>query len=231
LLSESAARVFAVERDTRCLAVLAEISAAAPGRLAVENADALELDEAALFAAHGIDTPIAVVANLPFNVGTALLVKWLTVAIWPPWWARLTLMFQAEVAARITAEAGDEDYGRLAVLAQWRCTARKLFDVSRRVFVPIPNVDAAIVRIDPLPAPRFPAALRDLEAVTAAAFGQRRKMLRQSLKSISPDVNELLGLAGIDGAARPETLSIEQFCALARARAAILAGSIRPSVS
>ncbi len=217
LLIEGARRVVAVERDARCLPALAQIEAAMPGRLEIVNADALKTDEVELLTSHGVDLPVAAVANLPFNVGTAILIKWLTGKSWPPWWAKLTLMFQAEVALRVCASPGNAAYGRLSVLAQWRCDPRILFEVSRRAFVPSPNVDAAIVAIEPLPAPRFPAELKDLQAVTAAAFGQRRKMLRRSLKTLSARANEMLEISGIDGSARAEELDIEQFCALARA--------------
>ena len=219
LLAEGAARVIAVERDTRALPALQEI-AAAKGRLTIVQADALEVNEAALLAENGVSPPVSVAANLPFNVGTALLVKWLSTD-WPPWWADLTLMFQKEVAQRICAKPGDEAYGRLAVLAAWRSRARILFDVSRSVFVPPPNVTSAVVRIEPLPRPVCEAELSDLEKVTAAAFGQRRKMLRGSLKALTPDADALLQAAGVPGTARPEELDLEQFCALARARRAL----------
>lgn len=217
LLIEGAQRVVAVERDSRCLPALAQIDAAMPGRLVIANADALKVDEVQLLSSHGVTLPVAAVANLPFNVGTAIFVKWLTVENWPPWWAKLTLMFQAELAERICAHPGNGAYGRLSVLAQWRCNPHILFEVSRRAFVPAPKVDAAIVKIEPLPAPKYPAELRDLEAVTAAAFGQRRKMLRRSLKTLSDRASEMLEMSGIDGSARAEELDIQQFCALARA--------------
>jgi len=206
-----------VERDRRCLPALAEIAAAKPGRLEVVEADALEVNEAELLRTLNVSLPVAVVANLPFNVGTALLIKWLSAKDWPPWWSSLTLMFQKEVAQRICAEAGDEAYGRLSVLAKWRTRARILFDVSRSAFVPPPKVTSAVLRIDPLPAPRCEAELSDLEAVTAAAFGQRRKMLRGSLKTLTPDTETLLAKAGVPGTARAEELDLAQFCALARA--------------
>jgi 16S rRNA (adenine1518-N6/adenine1519-N6)-dimethyltransferase len=158
---------------------------------------------------------VRVAANLPYNVGTALLIKWLTTENWPPPWASLTLMFQKEVAQRITAPAGAAHYGRLSVLAQWRCTARILFDVNRNAFVPPPSVTSAIVRLEPRGQPLAPAELADLEKITGAAFGQRRKMLRQSLKPLGGEA--LLEKAGIDPTARPEDLKIEQFAALARA--------------
>ena len=210
LLSEGVDKVIAVERDTRCLPALEEIARAWPGRLEVISADALELDEAAI-----LPPGVRIAANLPYNVGTALLIKWLTVEQWPPLWASLTLMFQKEVAQRITASAGSEHYGRLSVLAQWRCRAKILFDVNRGAFVPPPSVTSAIVRLEPREQPLAPANLKELEKITAAAFGQRRKMLRQSLKALGGEA--LLGKAGIDPTARPEDLRIEEFAALARA--------------
>ena len=210
LLSEGADKVIAVERDARCLPALEEISRAWPGKLQIISADALELDEAAI-----LPRGVRVAANLPYNVGTAILIKWLTAAQWPPLWASLSLMFQKEVAQRITAQPGGEHYGRLSVLAQWRCTAKILFDVNRGAFVPPPSVTSAIVRLEPRAEPLAPAKLADLEKVTAAAFGQRRKMLRQSLKPLGGEA--LLQKAGIDPTARPEDLRIEDFAALARA--------------
>ena len=210
LLSEGADKVIAVERDVRCLPALEEIARTWPGKLEVISADALELDEAAI-----LPKGTRIAANLPYNVGTALLIKWLTAEQWPPLWASLSLMFQKEVAQRITAQPGGEHYGRLSVLAQWRCTAKILFDVNRGAFVPPPSVTSAIVRLEPRAQPLAPAKLNDLEKVTAAAFGQRRKMLRQSLKPLGGEA--LLEKAGIDPTERPEDLRIEQFAALARA--------------
>lgn len=210
LLEEGADKVIAVERDARCLPALEEIARAWPGKLEVISADALELDESTLW-----PRGVRVAANLPYNIGTALLIKWLTAENWPPLWASLTLMFQKEVAQRITASPGSEHYGRLSVLAQWRCTAKILFDVNRNAFVPPPSVTSAIVRLEPREKPLAPAGLKDLEKITQAAFGQRRKMLRQSLKGLGGDA--LLEKAGIDPTARPEDLRIEAFAALARA--------------
>ena len=210
LLSEGADKVIAVERDTRCLPALEEIARAYPGKLEVVSADALELDEATV-----LPPGVRIAANLPYNVGTAILIKWLTIERWPPLWASLTLMFQKEVAQRITASSGGEHYGRLSVLAQWRCTAKILFDVNRGAFVPPPSVTSSIVRLEPREQPLAPADLCDLEKITAAAFGQRRKMLRQSLKTLGGEA--LLAKAGIDPTLRPEDLKIEQFAALARA--------------
>jgi len=210
LLSEGAGKVIAVERDSRCLAALEEIAAAWPGKLEVISADALKLDEGAI-----LPQGVRIAANLPYNVGTAILIKWLTTERWPPVWASLTLMFQKEVAQRITAKPGTEHYGRLSVLAQWRCTAKILFDVNRGAFVPPPSVTSSIVRLEPRSAPLAPCNLSDLEKITAASFGQRRKMLRQSLKPLGGEV--LLDKAGIAPTMRPEDLTIEQFAALARA--------------
>lgn len=216
LIAEGAARVVTVERDQRALPALAEIAAAKPRALKIVEGDALEIEERALLARLGVRGAVPVVANLPFNIGTALLIKWLTVESWPPWWASLTLMFQKEVARRVCAKPGAEEYGRLSVLAHWRTQARILFDVSPRAFVPPPKVTSSVLRVEPLPAPRCEARLADLEAVTQAAFGQRRKMLRGSLKALTPDAPALLQDAGVNGTMRAEDLDLAQFCALAR---------------
>jgi len=210
LLAEGAAKVVAVERDERCIPALEEIAQAHPGRLEIVHGDALALDERTLFK----DEPVRVAANLPYNVGTALLVKWLTASEWPPFWQSLTLMFQREVAERIVAKPDSEHYGRLSVLTQWRATAKILFDVSRSAFVPPPSITSSIVRLEPLAEPIAPANLRDLENVTQAAFGQRRKMLRQSLKPLLPE--DAVRAAGVDPTRRAETLSVAEFAALAR---------------
>jgi 16S rRNA (adenine1518-N6/adenine1519-N6)-dimethyltransferase len=215
LFAEGADKVIAVERDERCLPALGAIAAAYPGRLEVIAADAMALDEAAR-----LGRGIRIAANLPYNVGTALLVKWLTSEAWPPFWSSLTLMFQREVAERIVAKPDSEHYGRLSVLSQWRTTAKILFDVSRNAFVPPPKVTSSIVRLEPLAAPIAPARLAVLERVTQAAFGQRRKMLRQSLKALAPNAEELVRNAGLDPTARAENLSVADFAALARAVAA-----------
>jgi len=220
LLAEGAARVIAVERDERCLAALAEIAAAYSGRLETICADAMEIDETKLLHEHAVREKVRIVANLPYNVGTSLLVKWLVAGIWPPFWQSLTLMFQREVAERIVAPPGSKVYGRLSVLAQWRSRTKILFDISRSAFVPPPKVTSAVIRIEPLDEPVAPARLADLEAVTAVSFGQRRKMLRQSLKNLTQDAEALLRDAGIDPTERPEQLSVTQFAALARAWAA-----------
>ena len=217
LLAEDAAKVIAVERDQRCVPPLYQIAMAYPGRLFVEMGDAMTVDEAALLQHHGIAGPVRVAANLPYNVGTALLIKWLTAETWPPFFSSLTLMFQREVAERIVAAPGTGHYGRLSVLAGWRSTAKMLFDVAPSAFVPPPKIVSTIVRLEPLAEPVAPAELADLQAVTAAAFGQRRKMLRQSLKTLVPDAETLLAEAGIVATERPERLSVADFASLARA--------------
>jgi 16S rRNA (adenine1518-N6/adenine1519-N6)-dimethyltransferase len=207
-LLAAGARVTAVERDARCLPALAELADAYPGRLRVIEGDALALDPAPLF-----EEPPHIVANLPYNVGTALLVRWLS-ADWQPWWRSLTLMFQKEVAQRIVARTGDESYGRLAVLSQWRSTARIAMTVHRSAFTPPPKVMSAVVHLTPDAAPAD-VSLPVLERLTAAAFGQRRKMLRQSLKGI-PGALDALRQLDIDPTRRAETIGVAQFVALAR---------------
>ena len=211
LLAEGARRVIAVEKDERCLPALAEIAKAYPGRLEVLNADALEIDPLA----H-LTPPIRIVANLPYNVGTELLTRWLDPGPWPPAWSSLTLMFQKEVAQRITAAPGSKAYGRLAVLAQWRTEARIVMELPPEAFTPPPKVESAVVHLTALPEPRYPADARTLFRVTAKAFNQRRKMLRASLKGLTPDIEDRLVAAGIKPTQRAEELSLDAFCALAR---------------
>ncbi len=211
LLMEGARRVVAVERDPRCLPALAEISAAYPGRLEVIEGDALNVD-----LRDRLRKPYKIVANLPYNVGTELLVRWLSSESWPPGWASLTLMFQREVALRITAEPGAKAYGRLAVLANWRASSQILFDVPPSAFTPPPKVTSSIVRIDALPEARYSAKLSKLEATTGKAFGQRRKMLRASLKGLLKAPEQELAEIGIDATRRAETLSLEEFCKISR---------------
>jgi 16S rRNA (adenine1518-N6/adenine1519-N6)-dimethyltransferase len=215
LLTEGAGKVIAIERDERCLAALAEIATYYDGRLIVISADALAIDERKLLEECGVEAPVRIAANLPYNVGTALLVKWLTQERWPPFWSSMTLMFQKEVAQRIIAAPGSKSYGRLSVLAQWRARAKILFDVSPAAFVPAPKVTSSVLRVEPLDEPQAPARLGALEAVTASAFGHRRKMLRQSLKPLLSEDD--LRAAGIDPTTRAEQLNVAELAALARA--------------
>jgi len=210
LLAEGAARVIAVERDRRCLAALEQISAHYPGRLEVIAGDALEVDLTPY-----LTTPARIVANLPYNVGTELFVRWMTPERWPPWWDSLTLMFQREVAKRIIARPGGRAFGRLSVLAQWRARVRIAFDVNPSAFTPPPKVTSSVLHV----VPGEPMADVDpqlLERVVSAAFSQRRKMLRQSLKTGFSDPVTMLKEAGIDPTRRAETLSIEEFMVLSR---------------
>ncbi|WP_416368203.1 16S rRNA (adenine(1518)-N(6)/adenine(1519)-N(6))-dimethyltransferase RsmA [Tritonibacter mobilis] len=211
LLSEGARKILAIEKDQRCLPALEDIAAAYPGRLEVINGDALEIDPLA----H-LTPPIRVAANLPYNVGTELLVRWLTPTEWPPFWQSLTLMFQREVAERIVAQPGSKAYGRLAILAQWRAEARIALSLPPGAFTPPPKVSSAVVHLTALPEPRYPADAAILSRVVAAAFNQRRKMLRASLKGVSPQIEDHLNAAGIPPTERAEQVSLEAFCALAR---------------
>ena len=211
LLAEGAAHIVAIERDERCIAALEEIATHYPGRLEIVAGDALKTDFAAL--ATGAER-VKIVANLPYNIGTELLVRWLTPESWPPFYESMTLMFQREVAERIVARPGSSQYGRLGVLAGWRCEARIAFDVPPQAFTPPPKVTSSVVNIMPRRQP-FPASVEVLSRVTEAAFGQRRKMLRQSLKALGGE--RLLDAVGIDGTRRAETLSVEEFVALANA--------------
>jgi 16S rRNA (adenine1518-N6/adenine1519-N6)-dimethyltransferase len=211
LLDAGARHVVAVERDARCLPALAEIAAAAPGRLTVIEGDALAVDATAYLA-----PPARIVANLPYNVGTELLVRWLTPPAWPPFWSSLTLMFQREVADRIVAEPGSKAYGRLSLLAQWRTTPRIAFEIPAQAFWPPPKVTSAVVHLERLEAARFPADGAILSHVVALAFGQRRKMLRASLRALGPDTEDMLAEAGVAPTERAEQVSLEGFCRLAR---------------
>ena len=211
LLAEGARHVLAIEKDKRCLPALAEIAAAYPGRLDVLEGDALEIDPLT-----ALQAPIRVAANLPYNVGTELLVRWLTPAEWPPFWQNLTLMFQREVAERIVAAPGSKAYGRLAILAQWRSDAKIVMNLPPEAFTPPPKVSSAVVHLDALPKPRFPANAEMLSRVVAAAFNQRRKMMRAALKGLAPDIEDRLLAAGLKPTDRAEQVSLEGFCALAR---------------
>ncbi|WP_439524274.1 16S rRNA (adenine(1518)-N(6)/adenine(1519)-N(6))-dimethyltransferase RsmA [Marivita sp.] len=211
LLAEGARKVLAVEKDPRCLPALAEIADAYPGRLEVVEGDALAIN-----ALDRLTPPIAICANLPYNVGTELLVRWLTPPAWPPVWNTLTLMFQKEVAERIVAKPGSKAYGRLAILAQWRCDVHVAMHLPPEAFTPPPKVSSAVVHLRALAEPRFEADPKILERVVAAGFNQRRKMLRASLKGVSPNIEEHLNAVGIAPTERAEQVSVEQFCALAR---------------
>lgn len=211
LLSEGASKVIAIERDVRCLAALEEIGAHWPGRLTIIAGDALTIDLDTI--AEG---PFKIVANLPYNIGTALLVRWQTVAKWPPSWRSATLMFQREVAERIVASPGSKSYGRLAVLAGWRTDARILFDVDPRAFTPAPSVTSSVVQLLPKSEPDR-CDPKMLERVTAAAFGQRRKMLRQSLRSLGVDTRSLLQAAGLPETQRAEEIDPSGFVRLTNA--------------
>jgi 16S rRNA (adenine1518-N6/adenine1519-N6)-dimethyltransferase len=211
LLALGARRVVAIERDQRAIAALEEIAGRYPGRLDIVAGDALAVDPREQLGPERA----RIVANLPYNIATALLVGWLTIEPWPPWYDSLLLMFQREVAERIVAAPGGKSYGRLSVLAGWRTEARILFDVAPTAFVPPPKVTSSVVRLTPRPEPLAcdPAAL---QRVTEAAFGQRRKMLRQSLKTLGVDAAALLAGAGIEPTARAEEIPVEGFVALAR---------------
>jgi 16S rRNA (adenine1518-N6/adenine1519-N6)-dimethyltransferase len=210
-LLRAGARVTVIEMDRRCLPALAELGESFPGQLTLIEGDALKLDHNALMNGE----PFHVLSNLPYNVGTALFVRWLGGETWPPLWRSLTLMFQREVADRIVAAAGDDAYGRLAVLAQWRAEARLAMKVHRSAFTPPPKVMSAIVHVTPAVMPEGVSA-RTLERLTEAAFGQRRKMLRQSLKGV-PGALDALASLGIDETRRAETVSVAEFVAVAKA--------------
>jgi len=209
LLAEGAARVVAIERDRRCIDALQDLVTVAEGRLTLLEGDAAAIDAATLG-----PPPRRIVANLPYNISTVLLIRWLRQA---DAFAGMTLMFQKEVADRLVANPGTKAYGRLSVMANWRCDTRILFNLPARAFTPPPKVASSVVQFDPLPAPRFPATWAAMETVVAAAFGQRRKMLRGALRTLKLNSETLLGTAGIDPEARAETLTVEQFAALAGA--------------
>lgn len=211
LLAEGARKVLAIEKDSRCMPALAEIGDAYPGKLEVINGDALEVNPL-----KHLTPPIRIAANLPYNVGTELLVRWLTPKVWPPVWTSLTLMFQREVAERIVAQPGSKAYGRLAILAQWRTDARIVLGLPPEAFSPPPKVHSAVVNLTALEQPRYEADAKTLERVVAKAFNQRRKMLRAALKGIAPDLEDRLIASGIKPTDRAETVGLEQFCALAR---------------
>ncbi|QDY68705.1 16S rRNA (adenine(1518)-N(6)/adenine(1519)-N(6))-dimethyltransferase RsmA [Qingshengfaniella alkalisoli] len=212
LLAEGARKVLCIEKDRRCIPALEQIAAAYPGRLDIVEGDALEINPT-----DRLTAPIRIAANLPYNVGTELLVRWLTPPEWPPFWSSLTLMFQKEVAQRIVASPGSKTYGRLAILAQWRADARIVMDLPPQAFTPPPKVSSAVVHLEALAEPRFPADADILSKVVAAGFNQRRKMLRASLKGVRADIEDVLTATGIAPTTRAEQVSLEEWCALARA--------------
>ena len=211
LLAEGARFVLAIEKDRRCLTALHQISNAYPERLTVLEGDALSIDPL-----QYLTPPIKVAANLPYNIGTELLIRWLTPPQWPPFWTSLTLMFQREVADRIVAQPGSKAYGRLALLAQWRCDPQIVMSLPPEAFTPPPKISSAVVHFTALPTPRFPADPKVLERVIAMAFNQRRKMLRSALKGLGPDIEDRLVAAGLKPTERAEQVSLEGFCNLAR---------------
>ncbi|CAG0910516.1 unnamed protein product, partial [Cyprideis torosa] len=211
LLAEGARRVLAIEKDSRCIPALTEISDAYPGRLSIIEGDALDVNPLEL-----LTPPIRVAANLPYNVGTELLIRWLSPSSWPPFWQTLTLMFQREVAERIVAQPGSKAYGRLALLAQWRADARIVMHLPPEAFSPPPKVSSAVVHLTALEKPRYEADAKTLERVVAMAFNQRRKMMRSALKGLMPDLEDHLIAADIKPTDRAETIDLERFCALAR---------------
>lgn len=211
LLAEGARHVLAIEKDPRCINALQDIASAHPGRLDILNADALQVDVAAL-----LTPPVRVVANLPYNVGTELLIRWLSPEQWPPFWDSLTLMFQKEVAERIVAKPRTDHYGRLALLVGWRADAKIVMHLPPEAFTPAPKVHSAVVHLTRLMEPRFPADGATLSRITAMAFNQRRKMLRSSLKGLHPEIEDLLNSAGIAPTSRAEEIGLEQFCVLSR---------------
>lgn len=209
LLAEGARKVVAIEMDPRCLPALDDISQAYDQRLVTLSGDALKIDPR-----PHLTGPIRVVANLPYNVGTELLIRWLTPESWPPYWQSLTLMFQKEVAQRITAQPGSKAYGRLSILAQWRTDPKMAFELPPSAFSPPPKVTSAVVHFERLEAPRYPANQKTLTEVVARAFNQRRKMMRASLKGLVPEIETHLIEAEIDPKTRAEQVSLKQFCAL-----------------
>ena len=211
LLSEGARRVVVLEKDIRCMPALEEIKAVYRNKVQIFNVDALGFD-----AQRHLTGPVRIVSNLPYNVGTELLIRWLTSGDWPPFWETLTLMFQKEVAERIIAAPGSKAYGRLSILAQWKANAKIVMALPPEAFSPPPKVHSAVVHLTALTEPRFPAPERLLSSTVAMAFNQRRKMLRSSLKAASKDIEMVLRDAGLEPTARAEEISLEGFCALAR---------------
>ena len=207
LLSEGAQKVVAIEKDPRCILALKEVQKHYPDRLVILEGDAIKIKQEKYFT-----KPVKVISNLPYNIGTKLLIEWLTISNWPPFWHSLTLMFQNEVAERIVASQGNKSYGRLSVLSNWRCNTSIKLKLNPEVFFPPPKVTSAVVQLEALAEPRYKSSLDGLEKVVATAFNQRRKMLRTSLKKITPDITTKLKEIDIDPSSRAEDLTIEQFC-------------------
>ena len=216
LLRHKAHSVLAIEKDDRCLAALEDVAAAFPNRLHVVEADALKIDEAGLLSEHHVEN-VRVIANLPYNIGSKLLIKWLLVAQWPPWFRSLSLLFQKEVAERIVAAPGSKSYGRLSVMANWRCTSRIAFDIPPRAFTPPPKVTSSLVVITPMTDVKSQFAPTDLETVVAAAFSQRRKMVKASLRQLGVPTDQILSDADIDPSVRAENIDVAGYCRLTEA--------------
>ncbi|MEL0128883.1 MAG: 16S rRNA (adenine(1518)-N(6)/adenine(1519)-N(6))-dimethyltransferase RsmA, partial [Paracoccaceae bacterium] len=210
LLSEGAQKIVAIEKDPRCILALKELQQFYPDRLEIIEGDATKIQQEKYFT-----KPVKVIANLPYNIGTKLLIDWLTIKNWPPFWHSLTLMFQNEVAQRIVASQGNKSYGRLSVLSNWRCNTSIKMKLNPEVFFPPPKVTSAVVQLEALAEPKYKSRLDDLEIVVASAFNQRRKMLRSSLKQIIPDIETILKDIGIDPSLRAEDLTLEKFCLIA----------------
>lgn len=216
LLRLGARKVIAIERDARCVDALEEISRHYPNRLTIVAVDALAVDETEILEAHGLNQ-VRVIANLPYNIGSKLLIKWLLPEQWPPWYSSLSLLFQKEVAERIIATPGNKTYGRLSVMANWRCATRMAFDIPARAFTPAPNVTSSLMIISPRDDVGETVNPRDLERVVGQAFGQRRKMIKSSLRGLGLSVDELLRTAGIDPTLRAEDVDVQGFVKIARA--------------
>jgi 16S rRNA (adenine1518-N6/adenine1519-N6)-dimethyltransferase len=212
LFLEGAEKIIAIERDDRCLPILEQIAARYPGRLEIITGDALEMDPVKLVSSR----PARIVANLPYGAASELLIKWLTLEPWPPWYDRMVLMFQREVAERIVATPGSKAYGRLSIIAQWRTAPKILFNLPARAFTPSPKVDSSVAEFVPREHPVEAGSSAALQTVTAAAFGQRRKMIRQSLKSLGQGIENLLEDLGIDSSLRAEALRVEQYCQISQ---------------
>jgi len=211
LLNEGARKVVAIEKDNRCIEALEEVQATFPGRLKLLQGDALSIN-----ASEHLADPVRIIANLPYNIGTELLVRWLTSKTWPSFWQSMTLMFQKEVANRIVASPGSKAYGRLSVMSQWRCDAKIAFNVPASAFTPPPKVESALVHFEVLEEPKFPAEVEVLEFVVSKAFNQRRKMLRGALKGYFQNVEEVLLSIGVLPTKRAEDITVQEYCAMSQ---------------